>query len=108
MAIRNPVDVTFQRFDGNDGIVEGYMDYLTKHGGVEMVLCVMERKDTTMYSAIKRVAERKFGILTQCVTMKSVLKANNQLFGMLLMKINAKLGGTACVVDWSLITSNSE
>ena len=61
-----------------------------------------------MYSAIKRVAERKFGILTQCITMKSVLKANAQLFGMLLMKINAKLGGTACIVDWSLIANHSE
>ena len=108
MQIKNPVDVTFQRFDGNDGIVEGYMDYLKKNGGVQMVLCVMERKDTIMYSAIKRVAERKFGILTQCVTMKSVMKANNQLFGMLLMKINAKLGGTACTVDWNLIASRSE
>ena len=108
MEMRDPVDVTFQQFKGNDEIVEGYMKYLKNNGGVDMVLCVMERKDTTMYSAIKRVAERKFGILTQCVTMKSVMKANNQLFGMLLMKINAKLGGTACTVDWNLIASRSE
>ena len=53
-----------------------------------------------MYSSIKRVSERKHGILTQCITLKSAKKANPQLCAMVLMKINAKLGGIAVKVHW--------
>ena len=72
---------------------------------LQMVLCFMPRKDSKLYSTIKYIAgmfyfikfdfsrnlERKFGILTQCITWKSVQRANDQLCGMVLMKINAKV-----------------
>ena len=53
---------------------------------------------------MQNLIERKLGILTQCVTMKSVKRANDQLAGMVLMKINAKIGGACSSVDlrdWS-------
>ena len=69
-------------------------------GGADFVLCLMDTKNAGMYSSIKRVSERKHGILTQCITLKSAKKANPQLCGMVLMKINAKLGGIAVKVHW--------
>ena len=50
--------------------------------------------------------ERVYGIMTQCITWKSVMsnaqRANDQLGTMLLMKINAKLGGINCTIDFDL------
>ena len=69
-------------------------------GGADFVLCMMDQKNVGMYSSIKRVSERKYGILTQCITLKSAKKANPQLCGMVLMKINAKLGGLNVKVHW--------
>ena len=66
----------------------------------------MDQKSAAMYSSIKRVSERKFGILTQCMTLKSAKKANAQLCGMVLMKINAKLGGIAAKIHWQGIRSD--
>ena len=60
----------------------------------------MDTKNAGMYSSIKRVSERKAGLLTQCITLKSAKKANPQLCGMVLMKINAKLGGVAVKIHW--------
>ena len=92
--------------ESKEQIIDEYFQYIHNTGKVDFVLAVMERKDSNLYSTIKRISERKFGVLTQCVTMKSVQKANNQLFGMILMKINAKLGGVACKVDWNLLPEN--
>ena len=61
---------------------------------------MMDTKNAGMYSSIKRVSERKAGLLTQCITLKSAKKANPQLCGMVLMKINAKLGGVAVKIHW--------
>ena len=61
---------------------------------------MMDTKNAGMYSAIKRVSERKSGLLTQCITLKSAKKANSQLCAMVLMKINAKLGGAAVKIYW--------
>ena len=83
------------------------MEWVASNGKVDLIMCCMERKDTTMYSSIKRVAERKYGILTQCITMKSISRANAQLCGMVLMKMNAKLGGIACEVDFAILPENS-
>ena len=77
-------------------------------GGADFVLCLMDTKNAGMYSSIKRVSERKHGILTQCITLKSAKKANPQLCGMVLMKINAKLGGIAVKVHWDGLKNSRE
>ena len=41
-------------------------------------------------------------MMTQCITYKSCERANGQLLTMLLMKINAKLGGRNLTVDFNL------
>ena len=104
MRFDDPRHVNNCEFHEEDS-VNRYFKWVADNGNVDFVLSVMERKDTHLYSCIKRVSERKYGILTQCLTMKSVQKANHQLYGMILMKINAKLGGVACKIDWSLVSS---
>ena len=53
-----------------------------------------------------QILERVYGIMTQCITWKSVMsnsqKPNDQLGTMLLMKMNAKLGGINCTIDFDL------
>jgi len=88
-------------------MIDNYFNWVAGKGKVDLVLCAMDRKDTQLYSVIKRIAERKYGILTQCITKKSVERANSQLCGMVLMKMNAKLGGIACEVDWAVLPDNS-
>ena len=92
-----------KNFDG-EGDIDNYFRWVNDNGKADFILCIMDQKNTAMYSSIKRISERKYGILTQCITMKSVNKANGQLIGMVLMKINAKLGGVACSIDWSLLS----
>ena len=54
----------------------------------------MPRRSTADYSFIKTTAEVGFGVMTQCIQAKNVERANAQLYGNLLQKINTKLGGT--------------
>merc|ERR1719259_94384 len=77
-----------------------------KNHKLQLMFCIMPRKDSKMYSTVKFYAERVYGIMTQCITWKSVTsnaqRANDQLGTMLLMKINAKLGGINCTIDFDL------
>jgi eukaryotic translation initiation factor 2C len=45
------------------------------------------------YAKIKQVGDVKFGVRTQCITARNVKRANNQLIGNVLLKMNAKLNG---------------
>ena len=77
--VSDPVNVDNCEFKGGEQEVNGYFEYVKENGGVQLVMCVMDRKDTQMYSVIKRLAERKFGFLTQCITMKSISKETSKI-----------------------------
>ncbi|KAJ3106785.1 eukaryotic translation initiation factor 2C, 2 [Phlyctochytrium bullatum] len=71
-----------------------------RHGKLQMVFCFIEKKGSPYYGTIKREAETRFNIMTQCVTMACVNKTRNArggggggVFNNLAIKINAKLGG---------------
>ena len=59
----------------------------------------MPRRSTAEYSFIKTTSEVGYGTMTQCIQARNVERANAQLFGNLLQKINTKLGGTNTVVS---------
>lgn len=73
--------------------------YWCKKEEFDFVLVGVEKKFSNLYPSVKRFAERECGVLTQCMVLKTMEKANSQLCKMVLAKINAKLGGISCVVD---------
>ncbi|CBY43591.1 unnamed protein product [Oikopleura dioica] len=76
---------------------------------LDFLLCVIDRKFSDYYPKIKAYAERTLDLLTQCLVLKNLERANPQLCKMLLAKINAKLGGYSCYVDLKLaIQENSD
>ncbi|GMG98718.1 hypothetical protein Nepgr_000558 [Nepenthes gracilis] len=61
-------------------------------GEPEFILCVLpERKNSDLYGPWKMRSLCKFGVVTQCV---SPIKITDQYLTNVLLKINAKLGGT--------------
>ena len=67
----------------------------------------MKRRSTADYSYIKTTAEVGFGVMTQCILAKNVERANAQLYGNLLQKINTKLGGTNTKINSSVKVRSS-
>ena len=78
-----------------------YLDWAKKQE-IDFLLCVIDRKFSDYYPKIKAYAERTLDLLTQCLVLKNLERANPQLCKMLLAKINAKLGGYSCYVDLKL------
>ena len=54
---------------------------------------VLPDKDSTTYGRIKRSAECRYGVVSQCMQYAHVQKAQGQYISNVCMKINAKLGG---------------
>ncbi|CBY11928.1 unnamed protein product [Oikopleura dioica] len=85
-----------------------FLDW-AKNQELDFLLCVIDRKFSDYYPKIKAYAERTLDLLTQCLVLKNLERANPQLCKMLLAKINAKLGGYSCYVDLKLaIQENSD
>jgi eukaryotic translation initiation factor 2C len=78
-----------------------YLDW-ARTQELDFLLCVIDRKFSDYYPKIKAYAERTLDLLTQCLVLKNLERANPQLCKMLLAKINAKLGGYSCYVDLKL------
>ena len=65
----------------------------------QIVLFILgDRNGTPFYNRIKQVGDVKFGVRSQCITARNVKRANNQLIGNVLLKINAKLNGVNNIV----------
>jgi len=69
-----------------------------KANNIALALIIMPRRSTAEYSFIKTTSEVGYGVMTQCIQAKNVERANGQLFGNLLQKINTKLGGVNTVI----------
>ncbi|KAI9823313.1 MAG: hypothetical protein M1832_002537 [Thelocarpon impressellum] len=59
-----------------------------------MLVFVLADKDPFAYLRIKKSADCRFGVVSQCVQAEHVNKINAQYMGNVAMKFNAKLGGT--------------
>ncbi|TKA80235.1 hypothetical protein B0A55_04157 [Friedmanniomyces simplex] len=60
----------------------------------QLLLFILPDKDTTTYGRIKRSAECRYGVVSQCMQYAHVQKCQGQYISNVCMKINAKLGGS--------------
>ncbi|CAH2066358.1 unnamed protein product [Thlaspi arvense] len=60
---------------------------------LQLIICVMEKKHKG-YGDIKRIAETRIGVVTQCCLYPNITKLNSQFVSNLALKINAKIGGS--------------
>ncbi|XP_021951101.2 protein argonaute-2 [Folsomia candida] len=59
----------------------------------DLVVSIIPRKNSPLYSHIKQAAELHVGLLTQCVVGQNVTKGQDATVQNILLKINSKLGG---------------
>ncbi len=64
----------------------------------QLFLFVLAGKNAETYARIKKSADCRYGIVSQCVQGAHLLKNQIQYHSNVCMKINAKLGGTTCRV----------
>lgn len=62
----------------------------------QMLMFILPDKDTQTYGRIKRSAECRYGVVSQCVQYAHAQKAQLQYIANVCMKFNAKLGGATC------------
>lgn len=62
----------------------------------QILVFVLPDKDSTTYGRIKRSAECRYGVVSQCMQYAHVQKGQAQYISNVCMKINAKLGGSTC------------
>ncbi|KAF8860682.1 eukaryotic translation initiation factor-like protein 2C 2 [Acephala macrosclerotiorum] len=119
-VVRNFLGVFVQTYIGHGGRVENrnpvvYMQQKGEDLPVTVAKCrtqagnqaqllpqilffIMPGKDSYMYERVKRNAECRFGIVSQCLNVAHVQKAQPQYCSNVCMKVNAKLGGTTSKV----------
>ena len=106
------IELSYPAYDSMPNVVnpnqlQEYLEFCEKEN-FELVMVVLDSKNSEEYSKTKFIAERlSGGILTQCVLMNTLKKINNQSAQMILMKINAKLGGLNAQVDLKLFQAGN-
>ncbi|KAK4549069.1 hypothetical protein LTR36_007525 [Oleoguttula mirabilis] len=60
----------------------------------QMLVFILPDKDSVTYGRIKRSAECRYGVVSQCMQYAHVQKCQAQYISNVCMKFNAKLGGT--------------
>jgi eukaryotic translation initiation factor 2C len=68
-----------------------FKNFKNKH--ICFIIVVMERKNSLIYSEVKRVGDVVHGIMTQCLQFKTVQNPKPMTVGNILLKVNAKLNG---------------
>ncbi len=64
----------------------------------QLMFFVLPNKNAEMYNRIKKSADCRYGIVSQCVQVAHLMKNQAQYHSNVCMKVNAKLGGTTCRV----------
>jgi len=79
-----------------------FSSWTENHPGLQLIMAVLPGKDKDLYSEIKRVGDKVIGIPTQCVQLRLVQQAKDQVCTNISLKINSKLGGVNHVIDPSV------
>ena len=64
----------------------------------QMFIFILPTKSVDVYNRIKKSADCRYGIVSQCLLGIQVKKNSPQYHSNVCMKFNAKLGGTTCRV----------
>ncbi|PNS21294.1 Protein argonaute [Sphaceloma murrayae] len=59
----------------------------------QILFFLLPTRDTMLYGRIKKSCECRFGVVSQCLQVTKVMKANDQYVSNVCLKVNAKLGG---------------
>lgn len=74
-------------------------DYLNDHKSVKIIVYIIPKLDE-LYNSIKFVSEIILGRVTQCVSQDKKNQFSQMSYvSNLMLKINAKLGGTNLILD---------
>lgn len=60
----------------------------------QMLVFILPSKNSELYTRIKKSADCRYGIMSQCMQAAHVVKNQPQYHSNVCMKFNAKLGGT--------------
>jgi len=64
----------------------------------EFLVFILQDRTSHHYERIKKSCECRFGVVSQCMQAAQVAKGNPQYYSNVLMKVNAKLGGSTSQV----------
>lgn len=64
----------------------------------QLLMIVLDGKNAEQYARVKKSADCRFGVVSQCIQGAHLMKNQQQYHSNVCMKINAKLGGTTCRV----------
>lgn len=64
----------------------------------QLLMIVLDGKNAEQYARVKKSADCRYGVVSQCIQSVHLLKNQQQYHSNVCMKINAKLGGTTCRV----------
>ncbi|GLD92496.1 hypothetical protein PINS_up001054 [Pythium insidiosum] len=65
----------------------------------QIVWMIQSRQDSTTYGELKCLSDTEFGIVSQCMLSKHILKGDPQYVSNILLKVNTKLGGRNFVLQ---------
>ncbi|KAK4556352.1 Protein argonaute [Recurvomyces mirabilis] len=74
----------------------------------QIMVFILPDKDSNTYGRIKRSAECRYGVVTQCMQYAHVQKCQGQYISNVCMKFNAKLGGSTCRAVGDIKKNNKE
>lgn len=60
----------------------------------ELLIFLLQDRNSFHYERIKKSCDCRYGVMSQCMQAAQVQKGNPQYYSNVLMKVNAKLGGT--------------
>ena len=64
----------------------------------QLLLVVLSNRSAEIYNRVKKNADCRWGVMSQCVQASNVVKDQPQSCSDVLMKVNCKLGGTTCAI----------
>ena len=69
-----------------------------RKGRPQILIFLVQDKNAFHYTRIKKSCDCRYGVVSQVMQLQQVLKGNGQYYSNVLMKINAKLGGSTSKV----------
>ncbi|KAK0628915.1 ribonuclease H-like domain-containing protein [Bombardia bombarda] len=90
-----PAGVTAQISAGDAGIRSAFAKLAGSKQRPELVIVILNDKDTVVYNTVKKYADVVFGIPTVCVVQDKILNEKGQFgyFANVALKVNLKFGG---------------